>query len=295
MNIFLTGGSGTIGRAVLTRLIERGHRVTALARSQASAALVQDAGARPLRGDIGDSATWGEAALAGDALIHLANSFDSDAKAAEDALAAILERTLPERGSPFRLVYTGGIWLYPDAPPAPLREGVPFAPIPAFAHVAETIARLERIDALSLAVVHPALVCAPSAGPLAEMAEAARTVQPFVTRARAGTLWPLVEADDLADLYVRAVESRERLAVFGCGIEAVAVGPLADLVARRLGKALSLEQEPAPTDLRPDLYIAAGYALSQRVSAETARQRLGWQPRFSEAESLVGALIPAAD
>jgi len=295
MNIFLTGGSGTIGRAVLTRLIERGHKVTALARSQASAALLQDAGAQPLRGDIGDTATWCATALAGDALIHLANSFDSDAQAAEEALAMILERTLPGRGSPFRLVYTGGIWLYSDAPPAPLRESAPFSPIPAFDHVAKTIGRLERIAALSLAVVHPALVCAPSAGPLAEMAEAARTGQPFVTRAGSGTLWPLVEAGDLADLYVRAVESQEQLAVFGCGVEAVAVGSFAALVGRRLGTTLSLEREPAPTDLRPDLDISAGYALSQQVSAETARQRLGWQPRFTDAESLVRALIPAPD
>ncbi len=295
MNIFLTGGSGTIGRAVLTRLVERGHKVSALARSQASAALVEDAGAQPLRGDIGDTATWGAAALAGDALIHLANSFDSDAKAAEDALATILKQALPERGSPFRLVYTGGIWLYPDAPPAPLRESVPFAPIPAFAHVAETIGRLERIDALSLAVVHPALVCAPGAGPLEEMAEAARSSQPFVTRAGADTQWPLVEAGDLADLYVRAVESQEQLAVFGCGVEAIAVAPLVEFVAQRLGRSLSLERESPPADLRPDLDIAAGYALSQTVSSETARQQLGWRPRFTDAESLVRALIPAPD
>lgn len=294
MNIFLTGGSGTIGRAVLIALIGRGHRVTALARSDASARLLQEAGARVVRGDIGKPADWFDIALAGDALIHLASSFDADAQAAEAALVEALAQTIPGRKTPFRLVHTGGIWLYPENPPVPLDETVPFAPIPAFTHVAQAIGKLEAIEGLSLAVVHPALVCAPNSGPVADMAKAAASGEPFATRAEAGTLWPLVEAGDLAELYALALgSSRQRLQVIGSGIEAVAVGDLAALVARRRSAELRLERETAPTDTPPDLDIAAGYALSQRASAESAKRLLGWQPRFTDAESLVLALVDA--
>ncbi|WP_417768856.1 NAD-dependent epimerase/dehydratase family protein [Stappia sp.] len=293
MNIFLTGGSGTIGRAVLSSLIGRGNRVTALARSDRSAALLREAGARVVRGDVGKLAEWLDTALAGDALIHLASSFDADAQTAEAALVEALARAVPGRKTPFRLVHTGGIWLYPENLPAPLDETVPYAPIPAFTHVAAAIRKLEAVDGLSLAVVHPALVCAPDSGPVADMARAADSGEPFATRARAGTLWPLVEAGDLADLYRLAVESDRRVEVIGCGIEAVAAGDLAALVARRKGADIRLEQEPAAADAPPDLDIAAGYALSQRASGETARRLLGWQPRFTDAESLVAALVAA--
>lgn len=293
MNIFLTGGSGTIGRAVLTALVGRGHRVTALARSDRSAALLREAGARGVRGDIGSPAQWLETALAGDALIHLASSFDADAQAAEAALVDALARTVPDRTTPFRLVHTGGIWLYPENLPGSLDETVPYAPIPAFTHVAAAIRRLQAVDGLSLAIVHPALVCAPDSGPLADMARAADSGAPFATRAGAGTLWPLVEAGDLADLYRLAVESDRHIEVVGCGIEAVAVGTLAARVSERVGRPLALEREPVPAGVPPDLDVAAGYALSQRASGEAAKRLLGWQPRFTDAESLVLALVAA--
>jgi uncharacterized protein YbjT (DUF2867 family) len=45
MRIFLTGGSGYIGRATIAELVRRGHSVEALARSEQSAQAVTRAGA----------------------------------------------------------------------------------------------------------------------------------------------------------------------------------------------------------------------------------------------------------
>jgi dihydroflavonol-4-reductase len=55
--VFVTGGSGLIGGALVTRLIRRGDDVVALARSDAAAAKLQAAGARPVRGDVLDEAS----------------------------------------------------------------------------------------------------------------------------------------------------------------------------------------------------------------------------------------------
>lgn len=49
--VFVTGGSGVIGGALIVRLLERGDEVLALARSDAAVAAVQKRGARPVRGD----------------------------------------------------------------------------------------------------------------------------------------------------------------------------------------------------------------------------------------------------
>jgi nucleoside-diphosphate-sugar epimerase len=52
--VFVTGGSGFLGRALLAALRERGSTVRALARSEAAAAAVRAAGAEPVRGDLED-------------------------------------------------------------------------------------------------------------------------------------------------------------------------------------------------------------------------------------------------
>lgn len=52
MNIFITGGSGFLGRQVIQRLILGGHRVGALVRSEASSKIVEELGATPILGDM---------------------------------------------------------------------------------------------------------------------------------------------------------------------------------------------------------------------------------------------------
>ena len=50
--VFLTGGSGYIGGALASRLLERGDEVVALARSDASAGALSERGAQVVRGDV---------------------------------------------------------------------------------------------------------------------------------------------------------------------------------------------------------------------------------------------------
>jgi nucleoside-diphosphate-sugar epimerase len=51
---FVTGGSGFVGGALITRLVRDGHAVRALARSDSSAAKVAGLGAEPVRGELSD-------------------------------------------------------------------------------------------------------------------------------------------------------------------------------------------------------------------------------------------------
>jgi nucleoside-diphosphate-sugar epimerase len=72
MKIFVTGASGWIGSAVVPELLGAGHEVVGLARSDASARKLQDAGAIVHRGDLDDPDDLAKAADDSDGVIHLA-------------------------------------------------------------------------------------------------------------------------------------------------------------------------------------------------------------------------------
>ena len=67
--VFVTGGSGVIGSALVARLRKDGDEVLALARSEAAASVVAAAGARPVRGDVLDEPGL-ERAMAGARLVY---------------------------------------------------------------------------------------------------------------------------------------------------------------------------------------------------------------------------------
>ncbi|GAA2550383.1 hypothetical protein GCM10010295_42090 [Streptomyces intermedius] len=99
MKVFITGGTGLIGSAVVAELLAAGRTVTALSRSASSAERAEAAGATPLRGSLTDLEVLRTAAGQADGVLHLAvsNDFSSPESVAKDvaeeadALAALAE------------------------------------------------------------------------------------------------------------------------------------------------------------------------------------------------------------
>ncbi|SDM93371.1 NAD-dependent epimerase/dehydratase family protein [Allokutzneria albata] len=72
MDVFVTGGSGFVGGALIRRLVAEGHAVRALARSERSASAVAALGATPVRGDLGDVDSLRAAARGAELAFHSA-------------------------------------------------------------------------------------------------------------------------------------------------------------------------------------------------------------------------------
>jgi len=280
MRVFVTGGTGLIGSAVIAELLGRDHTVLALTRSDASARAAEAAGAEPLRGALADLDVLRAGVAQADAVIHLAfaNDFSSpDALAQAVAEESAALTTLGEElvGSDRPLVTVSGTPYVPgrlstEADPLPT-DG----PVGGRGRTVTAILGLASRGVRSTAVRLPRTVHHQGTGGFAGLLTGIARRSGVSGYPGDGTQrWPAVHALDAAVLFRLALERAQA----GTSWHAVAdegdrVRDIAAVIGRRLG----LPVESVPTETYGPL--GPIFATDQPSSSAHTRQALGWEPK----------------
>ncbi|MFE2142216.1 SDR family oxidoreductase [Streptomyces sp. NPDC059456] len=280
MRVFVTGGTGLIGSAVIAELLGTGHTVLALARSDASARAAEAAGAEPLRGGLADLDVLRSGAAQADGVIHLAfgNDFSSpEALARNVAEETAALTTLGEElvGSNRPLVAVSGTpWIAgrasTEADPVPT-DG----PVGGRSRTVTAVLGLASRGVRSTSVRLPRTVHNEGTGGFAGLLTNIARQSRISGYPGDGTQrWPAVHALDAAVLFRLALEQAEA----GTAWHAVAdegdqVRDIAAVIGRRLGLPVESVPEEAYGVLGPI------FKADQPSSSTRTRQALGWEPK----------------
>ncbi|HEY1917835.1 MAG TPA: SDR family oxidoreductase [Streptosporangiaceae bacterium] len=279
MHVFVTGGTGTIGSAVVAELLGNGHTVLALARSDASAQTLKDAGADPLHGQIADLDVLRAGAAQCDGVISLAFSRDysdpgalAQGIAQESAALDALGRELTGSGRPIVTV-SGTPWV-------PGRASTEADPLPTDGPVGgrgrsvNALLELASHDVRTSAVRMPRTVHNRGTGGFAGLlADQARRTAVAGYPGDGTQRWPAVHALDAAVLFRLALES----APAGTSWHAVAdEGDAVHDIAAVIGRRLGLPVKAVPQEnFGP---FGPIFAMDQPASSARTRDTLGWHP-----------------
>ncbi len=305
MIVFVTGGTGALGRPTVARLREAGHTVRALARSAAAAAALRAAGAEPVPASLFDPRALAVAVRGADAVLHLATRIAPasaarrrDAWRENDRIRAEGTRTLVDAALAADvgvLVYPSFAPVYADGGARWLSAGDPVAPTAVLRStlVAEDeVARFTAEGGRGVSLRMAGVYGPHSPATRDVLALARRGVSAFA--GPPGAYQPLVWDDDAAAALVAAAATPGVVGVHDVADdEPLTRARLAAVLADAVGR--PVRRPPTPL-VRLVLGPGMEFLLrSQRVSHRRFTEATGWAPRVrSAADGLSHLAVPAA-
>lgn len=285
MRIFVTGASGFVGSAIVQELLQNGHDVLGLVRSDHAVQQLTTAGASAYQGDVNDPETLRQGVSNCDAVIHTAFNHDfSQYKASCEADRRVIE-LLGEAliGSDKSLVITSGIGLLHYD-----RLLTEDDPLSSSSDIVPRAASEEAANAVAAKGVNVYIVRLPASvhgagdhGFVPLVIDLAQKKSESAYIADGNNHWPAVHRSDAASLYRLIVEKRPALKVFHAVAEE---GIPFRKIAEEIGKGLRL---PVVSKTGEDAAAHFGWfthfaGLDCAASSEKTRTALGWETKAAD-------------
>jgi len=281
MRVFVTGATGFIGSAVVRELIEAGHQVTGLARSDQAAAVLTAAGAAVHRGSLEDPASLRSGAAAADGVIHTAYIHDFSENNDAAAYARIDRRAIETigealAGSGRPLVVASGL-VHVAGRPATEEDDAPDNP--AYPRVSEPVALSLAGRGVRVCVVRlpPSVHGVGDHGFIPALIGIARAKGRSAYVGNGSNHWAAVHRLDAAQLYRLALEGAPAgTRLHGVDDEGVRFSDIAEVIGRHLNLPVT---GLAPAAAQDHFGLFALFA-SMDITASSAltRKQLGWEP-----------------
>jgi nucleoside-diphosphate-sugar epimerase len=281
MRVFVTGATGFIGSAVVRELIEAGHQVTGLARSNQAAAALTAAGAAVHRGSLEDPASLRSGAAAADGVIHTAYIHDFSENNDAAAYARIDRRAIETigealAGSGRPLVVASGL-VHVAGRPATEEDDAPDNP--AYPRVSEPVALSLAGRGVRVCVVRlpPSVHGAGDHGFIPALIGIAQAKGRSAYVGDGSNHWAAVHRLDAAQLFRLALEGAPAGArLHGVDDEGVRFSDIAEVIGQHLNLPVT---GLAPAAAQDHFGLFALFA-SMDITASSAltRKQLGWEP-----------------
>ena len=282
MRVFVTGATGFVGSAIVRDLLEAGHQVLGLARSEQGAQALRGAGAEVHRGALEDVTSLKRGAAGADGVIHTAfiHDFSKFKENSEIDRQAILALGEALAGSDRPLVVTSGTGLL-----GPGRLAVEDAVPPSGPNAIPRVASEQAAQAVAAQGVRVAVVRLPPTvhgegdhGFVPLLIGTAREKRCSAYVGEGSNRWAAVHRLDAAQVFRRALEKNAAAARYhAVAEEGVPFREIAALIGRQLSVPLvSQTPEEAATHFG---WFAHFAALDAPASSRQTREVLGWRPR----------------
>lgn len=267
MSVLLTGATGHIGSAVLRSLVARGRTVVALVRNEAKAERVSADGATAVVGDLADLELLERLLRASEGVIHTASPGDEMSAQVDSDIVDAAIRTLAGTQTPY--LHTGGVWTFGAG--SDIVETDRYEPLPITAWRVDIESRL-RSSTVRSTIVAPTVAYGHGQGIPNVFGG-----NDEVRLVGAGTQhWATVHVDDLAELYVRALEHAAADEYYlGASGTNPTVRELGEAAAQ--GRPIVVESVEQSRE-RLGAAFADALLLDQQASGRHARETLGWLP-----------------
>ncbi len=281
MRVFVTGATGFIGSAIVQELINAGHQVLGLARSDAGGKSLIDAGAQVHRGDLEDLEGLRNGAAMSDGVIHCAFNHDfskyaANCEADRHAIEALGSALV---GSDRPLIVTSGTAVALTPGRFATEEDAPIsssAGIPRSASeeaAAAMASRGVRASVVRLPQVHDRV----KQGLVTYVIAIAREKRVSAYVGDGLYRWPAVHLLDTAPLYRLALEKGVAGARYhAVGEEGVRFRDIADVIGRRLNVPVVAKSPEEAADHFGWLGFFMG--IDCPASSALTQERLGWRP-----------------